>query len=223
MGSIDADRSVSVSFHTPTERSTPAMNTLIMNSGKQRILDAAAAIFAKKGYGAASIAIIGQEAGVSKATVFHHFETKEKLYQQVLLYTFETVSKIWGETIEQGSGDFARDLKNITTKTLEFQEQHSDTVTLLIREVLDSKVNDAPVINTEITEFYFEKITQSIKLAAKNSNHKEPINAEEITLSILSHALFHFVFGESLAGIKRLSFLKDNKKLAAWLTEKRLS
>lgn len=57
-------------------------------SAKERVLQAALAEFAARGYEAASTNTIAAEAGVAKGLVFHHFGSKEQLFlavvQQVL-------------------------------------------------------------------------------------------------------------------------------------------
>jgi AcrR family transcriptional regulator len=47
-----------------------------------RILDAAIALFAERGYDGASITVIAARAGVSRATVFWHFSDKASLFQE---------------------------------------------------------------------------------------------------------------------------------------------
>jgi len=47
-----------------------------------RILDAAIALFAERGYDGASISVIAERAGVSRATVFWHFSDKATLFQE---------------------------------------------------------------------------------------------------------------------------------------------
>ena len=51
---------------------------------RQRILDAAAQEFSRKGFDGATILGIAQRAKVSKQLATHHFGTKEKLFEQVL-------------------------------------------------------------------------------------------------------------------------------------------
>ena len=51
---------------------------------RQRLIDAAARLFARKGYAASSVAAIGEEAGVSRGLVNFHFTTKEKLLHAVI-------------------------------------------------------------------------------------------------------------------------------------------
>lgn len=52
------------------------------------ILDAAGALFAEHGYGAVSLAEIGQAAGVSRATPGYFFGSKDGLYRAVLEHCF---------------------------------------------------------------------------------------------------------------------------------------
>jgi AcrR family transcriptional regulator len=48
------------------------------------ILDAALAVFSRRGYHAASIDDIAGEAGVSKALIYDHFESKQALYADLI-------------------------------------------------------------------------------------------------------------------------------------------
>lgn len=51
---------------------------------RQRLIDAAARRFARRGYAATSVAAIGEEAGVSRGLVNFHFATKENLLHAVI-------------------------------------------------------------------------------------------------------------------------------------------
>lgn len=53
---------------------------------RMEILEAALRIFVKKGYAAAQIKDIAAEAGMSAGLMFHYFESKEKLYEELILY-----------------------------------------------------------------------------------------------------------------------------------------
>ena len=50
----------------------------------ERILDAAGQLFREHGYGAVSMDQIARDAGVSKATVYAHFESKERLFAAMI-------------------------------------------------------------------------------------------------------------------------------------------
>lgn len=52
--------------------------------GARRITRAAGRLFARHGYAGTSMADIAEAAGVSKATVFHHFRSKRALYDSLI-------------------------------------------------------------------------------------------------------------------------------------------
>ena len=67
------DRSAGASARAPESRKAAT---------QARILDAAIALFAERGYDGASITVIAARAGVSRATVFWHFNDKASLFQE---------------------------------------------------------------------------------------------------------------------------------------------
>jgi TetR/AcrR family transcriptional regulator len=50
---------------------------------RNAILDAAEALFVKKGFAAASMSAVAQQAGVTKSLIHHHFGSKEELWIEV--------------------------------------------------------------------------------------------------------------------------------------------
>ena len=72
----------------PTKQSTPASPPRPLDPGTlsapERILDAAEAIFASRGYHGATIRDITDAAGVPLSLARYHFGSKDQLYQQVL-------------------------------------------------------------------------------------------------------------------------------------------
>lgn len=51
---------------------------------RQRILGAAARVFARRGYGQATVEDIATEAGVSNGALYHHFASKQELFRAIL-------------------------------------------------------------------------------------------------------------------------------------------
>jgi AcrR family transcriptional regulator len=67
---------------------------------RTRLLEAAAAVFARAGYADASAEAIAREAGMSKATFYEHFDNKEEcilaLFDQAASETLEAMAKAVG-------------------------------------------------------------------------------------------------------------------------------
>ncbi|MDY6943187.1 MAG: TetR/AcrR family transcriptional regulator [Pseudomonadota bacterium] len=84
-----------------------------ISAGEQGILDAAKELFSEHGFDGVSINAIAARAGVCKANVFHHFESKEALYRAVLERSCERFSGLLGDvltrstSLHQGVQDFA--------------------------------------------------------------------------------------------------------------------
>ncbi|HEY4300633.1 MAG TPA: TetR/AcrR family transcriptional regulator [Candidatus Didemnitutus sp.] len=55
---------------------------------RQRLLEAAARVFARDGLAGATTRVIAQEAGVNEVTLFRHFQTKERLIAAVVGQNF---------------------------------------------------------------------------------------------------------------------------------------
>lgn len=53
-------------------------------NGEHKVLTAARKLFSEQDYASVSISAIADQAGVSKANIYHHFTSKSQLYYQVL-------------------------------------------------------------------------------------------------------------------------------------------
>ncbi len=66
---------MSAAIDTPPESDSPR---------RRRVLDAAAQLFIARGYGAVSMDEIARTAGVSKATLYAHFGSKDQLFETII-------------------------------------------------------------------------------------------------------------------------------------------
>jgi TetR/AcrR family transcriptional regulator, mexJK operon transcriptional repressor len=72
------------------------------SAGKhEAILDAALGVFLEKGYLGTSMEEIASKAGVSKQTVYKHFQDKERLFAHILLATTDEVERLVQWTVEE--------------------------------------------------------------------------------------------------------------------------
>jgi len=69
----------------------------VPRNGREKILQAVYEITKNEGYGSVSIQLVADVAGLSKATVYHHFEDKDDL----MLSFYERVLDRMGDRIEQ--------------------------------------------------------------------------------------------------------------------------
>jgi len=55
-----------------------------MSPGRRRIFDAAVSVFADRGYSSANVREVAKLAGIAPSTIYHHFTSKDRLYEHVL-------------------------------------------------------------------------------------------------------------------------------------------
>lgn len=89
---------------------------------RQALLDAALIVFSQKGYVAARLEDVAEQAGVSRGAIYWHFHSKAELYNTM-------VSEIWsraGAVVERaiaGGGTFIEVTRRIMIRLLEYLEE----------------------------------------------------------------------------------------------------
>lgn len=80
---------------------------------REQILDGARALFRELGYERASVDAIAAKAGVSKATIYNHFRSKEALFLSTFGAETEKLRLKFHSLLETPSGDVEADLRQI--------------------------------------------------------------------------------------------------------------
>jgi AcrR family transcriptional regulator len=103
---------------------------------RERILEAATALFAERGFGAVSVQEIALAAGTHKTTVLYHFDTKEALYDAVLDAALGRIAEAMREFM---AGEFRRErVAYLLDQMQAFFADNLPLARLLERELLDS-------------------------------------------------------------------------------------
>ncbi len=106
-------------------------------SALTRILVEAEVLFAERGFDGVSINEVALAAGVCKANVFHHFATKQELYERVLTQACDIFGRSLGalELKEQG---LAARLRRLVEWHNAFLHQRPHGTRLILRELTGS-------------------------------------------------------------------------------------
>ncbi|MGO1949944.1 MAG: TetR/AcrR family transcriptional regulator [Mycobacteriaceae bacterium] len=107
---------------------------------RQRILDAATAIAADRGYDGTSIAEISRQCGLPASSIYWHFEDKDDLMSQVIEKSYHAWSEAWDISPE---GDILMRLPQIAEQILDALENHPEFIRLCLPLAL-LKRNDDP-------------------------------------------------------------------------------
>lgn len=115
---------------SPVALSSPVMP---QSAGEIAILDAAVHLFSEHGYDGVSMRRIAQAASVSKANIYHHFDSKQALYFAIMRRSAEELSLLL-ETLAEGKGSFMQRLQVFAGAHLKHLFDHSERVRLVLRE-----------------------------------------------------------------------------------------
>ena len=175
------------------------------------LLDAALTVFSQKGFHATTLNEIAGIAGVTKGSVFHHFDTKTDLYIAVIEIVFINIENSIQESAQEG-GTFPDIIRRVLISYFTLIENDSrfrETVALHLSNTIipaDHKI----LADTEVYNYVgkqVERIRYSFQTAIINGEVRNDLVAKAA-----SSAFFAFLNGVSilwLAGSKELS-LKEN-------------
>jgi TetR/AcrR family transcriptional regulator len=91
---------------------------------KEKILDACFEVFVLHGYARTSTAMLAKAAGISKALIFHHFESKKKLYISILERCFDKMTPELNQESPAQYGDFFEAKEQIGLKTIDYMRKN---------------------------------------------------------------------------------------------------
>ncbi|RLA42328.1 MAG: TetR/AcrR family transcriptional regulator [Deltaproteobacteria bacterium] len=127
-----------------------------LSNGARKILDVAKQLFAEKGFDAISINQIAQQAGVSKANVFHHFTSKDALYLAVLKAACEETVGSLAEA--HSSGNAGEDLWEFFSSHLAAMLANQASAKLILREIVESKNEREQTLAEHVFAEYFTRL-----------------------------------------------------------------
>lgn len=124
-------------------------------AGELAILQAAERLFALHGYSGVSMRAVAHEAGVSKANIYHHFNSKESLYQAIVRSSVaETDALI--DRLANSSGDFDQRLVEFAASHLEHLFDRKYAARVILREAFSGDKERSKKLSEDV----FSKINQ---------------------------------------------------------------
>lgn len=105
--------------------------------GRGALLVLARQAFSAHGYRGVSMADVAEAAGLRKASLFHHFASKDALYGEVLAGAMADLGGPLARALETGGDCLAR-LDHLSDRATDTLAAHPDAARLLWRELMDS-------------------------------------------------------------------------------------
>jgi len=160
-------------------------------ASKQRLLNAAIEVFARKGPGAATVDEISALAGLNKRLTYHYFGSKELLYKAALYQVYESFFSL---EIELSAMLLPADelLETLVRRYYRFLDEHPDFVRMLCFENL----NDAQAAREMNLQDKKAPIITALRLAQQvgqdAKRFRNDIDVADLLISIFSLCFFYF-------------------------------
>ncbi|MDF1565929.1 MAG: TetR/AcrR family transcriptional regulator [Deltaproteobacteria bacterium] len=118
-------------------------------STSERLLGAAEKAFARFGFVETRLEDIARRVGITRPSLLYHFETKERLYSEVVRRAAVRLRVVMEEAIDEG-GTFEELLDRLFERYVHFLETHPDLARVLLREVLEGRASRTQLLSREI-------------------------------------------------------------------------
>jgi len=133
-----------------TEEAAPLLHR---PGAKERILDAALDVFSLKGFHPATMDEIAERAGVGKGTLYRYFETKEKLFAELVRLRLDELGKA-ADSVMDGKDDVLTMISKYIRIYFEFFDRNQRLYRLIIQEQLD--------LGEHAPDQYFKRVMKAI-------------------------------------------------------------
>jgi AcrR family transcriptional regulator len=170
-----------ITASTPTARRRKGKRTA------ERILDAAEALFAERGYAGATLRDVASRVGIRTPSLYNHFPNKESLYAAVLERGIRPVLDVLAEVVEaRDRGD--RDVRQVVARTMTLVGRRPDLPRLIQHETLSGGRHLTPMLR-EWIERTFARAYQMVETSSA-AGRWEP---DQLPLLVL--AMYHVFVG----------------------------
>lgn len=169
-------------------------NNIDKQNVKERLLEAAIALFAEKGYASTSVREITARAGVTKPVLYYYFKNKEGLFRSIMDTAAEIQQSLLKEILETSGTTLAR-LNHFYRRFYEEVLKNRDFFKM-INNLIFGPPQGAPDYDIEQYHRHMANAVMSIYkdgLALKEVNEADPEAVAMLVLSIMDFC-FHFYY-----------------------------
>jgi AcrR family transcriptional regulator len=153
----------------------------------ERILDAAEALFAERGYAGAKLRDVAARVGLRTPSLYNHFPNKESLYAAVLERGIRPVLDVLTEVVEARERN-DRDVRRVVEKTMALVGRRPDIPRLIQHETLSGGLHLTPMLR-EWIQRTFARAYEMVEASSASSRW----TPDQFPLLVL--AMYHVFVG----------------------------
>lgn len=188
------------------------------SAGEAAILDAAVKLFSEKGYDAVSMRGVAEKAGVSKANIYHHFNSKEALYRAIVYASAVELSGMVSE-LAGSAGPFDARIQDFATRHLRHLEGNALSSRVILREAFSGNDERSKMLVDEVFGDIFTRMV-SIFEAGQQAGVLRPELDPALSATLLIGAdVFFFQARGVLKHLPQAGFAEDLPSFSAQMVD----
>jgi AcrR family transcriptional regulator len=160
---------------------------------RDKILDVAESLFARKGVDRATIKQIGAGAGLNPALLYYYFAGKEDLYKAVLQRLFDTVLA-QGVAVLDGTVPPADAIRRLLVLQAEWLLARPNLYRLLVREMVDHDARHAQEVMLQMAAGPFQRLCRVIEQGQQSGSFRSDLEPRFAALSTIAQVVYFFIF-----------------------------
>ncbi len=126
--------------YMPEEPKSPPPST--RPSARERILRAAEALFAERGFDQSSVGEIAYRAGVNRALLYYYFRQKDDIYRQIMIEGMSLLRQVTSNVLEPGM-TVREAVGAFIDAYLDMAKTHPGLVRIVYREIVGAQHQDS--------------------------------------------------------------------------------
>lgn len=183
------------------------------SAGETAILKAAIRLFSAGGYNAVSMRGVAEAAGVSKANIYHHFSSKEALYQAILQSSAAELSGLVDQLAES-PGSFSERLAEFARAHLGHLENNALTSRVIIREAFSGNDERSKVLTDQVYGGIFQRIITTFKAGQEAGELRRDLDPALCATLLIGADIFFFQASSLLRHVPQAGFADRPQKFS---------
>jgi AcrR family transcriptional regulator len=165
---------------------------------REKILDAAEALFARRGFSGVGLSEIAEAVGLGKSSLFHHFRGKAQLYAAVIGRILERIELALVRALAAGGSPVER-LDRWLDTTIDLLGQRPDWARLLLRSLFeDDELTGSLDEEKEATQTQIRILEAMGALLREGMSHGQlrAASIPHMLQSLIGLIVYHFASGD---------------------------
>ena len=164
--------------------------TTVTADKRRLLLDAAVRVFARKGFHAARVGDIAEEAGVAHGLLYHYFSSKDEVLATIFRETWTDLLDAVND-VEQSDAGAREQLRQVSAILLRSWRRNPDLVRVLVREVTRSSEVERRIGEIDAA---FEALERIVRKGQAGGELREDLDAR------IAAVVFYGALEEILTG-----------------------